>query len=210
MAERRILSRVTSLFYGESMTEHPEAEVIAAYLSDGLPAPDRARLEAHLAECRPCRQEVTSARRLLETGSPRSRWPMVVPAAAAAVLLLALLGRGLVSPLPEEDTVRAGGEAEGADGVPSIQVVNPADGDTVARDGILFAWAGQAGRPLYRLTLTDAGGRAVWMGDTSDTTLTLPATVTLAPGRTYFWYVDALDSAGRTLTTGTRTFSTQP
>ena len=192
------------------MTQHPETEEIAAYLSDALPPPARATLEAHLAGCRPCREEVTSARQLLETRALRNRWPVMVPAAAAAVLLLALLGRGLVSPLPVEDTVRAGGEADGADGVPSIHVLSPREGGTVARDGILFAWAGQAGRPLYRLTLTDASGRAVWMGDASDTTLALPATVTLAPGRTYFWYVDALDSAGRSLTTGTRTFSTRP
>lgn len=201
---------MTDLFSGEPMTDHPATEAIAAYLDDSLPAPDRATLEAHLAWCRPCRQEVTSARRLLETRALRSRWSMMVPVAAAAVLLLALLGRGLLSPLPVEDTVRAGGEAEGADGVPSIQVLSPADWDTVGRDAILFAWAGQAGSPLYRLTLTDAGGRALWVQDTTNTTLTLPVSVTLAPGRTYFWYVDALDSAGRSLTTGTRRFSTAP
>lgn len=201
---------MTDLFYGESMTQHPETEEIAAYLSDGLPAPDRATLEAHLAECRPCRQEVTSARRLLQTRSLRSRWPIMVPAAAAAVLALTILGRGVLSPGIGEEVVRAGGEANEAEAVPSIQVLSPAGGDPVAGHAILFVWAGQTGQPLYRLTLTDAGGRAVWMGDTSDTTLALPATVTLAPGRTYFWYVDALDSAGRSLTTGTRRFSIAP
>lgn len=192
------------------MTQHPETEEIAAYLSDALPPPARAALEAHLVSCRPCRQEVTSARRLLEARSTRRGWSIMVPAAAAAVLALAILGQAVLPPRVEEEVVRGAGEATEAEAVPSIQVLSPAGQGTVGREGILFAWVGQAGRPLYRLTLTDAGGRAVWMGETSDTTLALPATITLVPNRSYFWYVDALDSAGHTLTTGTQTFATQP
>jgi hypothetical protein len=192
------------------MSEHPETEAIAAYLNDGLPAPDRATLEAHLAECRPCRQEVTSARRLLEPRSLRSSWSFTVPAAAAAILALALLGRGFLAPPVEEEVVRGSGQARDADVAPSIRVLSPTDENIIAGHPILFAWTGQMGRPLYRLTVTDGSGRAVWSQDTNDTTITLPAGVSLAPGRTYFWYVDALDSAGRSLTTGSRRFSIAP
>jgi hypothetical protein len=192
------------------MTEHPETEEIAAYLSDGLSAPDRATLETHLASCRLCRQEVVSARRLLKTGLLRSRWSMMVPAAAAAVLALALLSRGVFWPPAEREAVRGGGAADEIETAPSIQVLSPADEETIAGPGVLFVWAGQPGRPLYRLTLTDGSGHALWIRDTADTTTALPAAVTLARGHTYFWYVDALDAAGRSLTTGTRTFSTRP
>jgi putative zinc finger protein len=192
------------------MTEHPPAEAIAAYLSDGLPAPDRATIEAHFAECRACRQEVTSARQLLQPGLFRSRWSMVVPAAAAAVLALALLGRGVLRPPVEQEAVRGSEAANEVEAAPSIQVLRPMNEATVAGRAVAFAWAGQPGRPLYRLILTDGSGRALWSKDTNDTTVTLPAGITLTPGRTYFWYVDGLDSAGRTLTTGTRTFSIQP
>jgi hypothetical protein len=192
------------------MTEHPPAEAIAAYLCDGLPAPDRSALEAHLASCRPCRTEVTSARQLLEHHSVRRRWQMIVPAAAAAVLAIVLLGHGVLRPPVDREVVRGSKAANGVEVASSIQVLSPTNEATVPVRAVPFAWVGQPGRPLYRLILTEASGRAVWTQDTNDTTVTLPASVTLAPGRTYFWYVDALDSAGRTLTTGTRTFSTQP
>ena len=91
-----------------------------------------------------------------------------------------------------------------------LRALAPADRDTVAPGGLVFVWARQAGRPLYRLTLTDGSGRAVWLRDTSDTSLSLPADVLLESHKTYFWYVDALDDAGRSLTTGTRRFTSAP
>jgi hypothetical protein len=135
---------------------------------------------------------------------------MIVPAAAAAVLALALLGRGLFRPPVEQEAVRGSEAANGVEAAASIQVLSPRNEATVAGRAVPFAWVGQPGRPLYRLILTESSGRAVWSQDTNDTTVTLPARITLAPGRTYFWYVDALDSAGRTQTTGTRTFSIHP
>ena len=192
------------------MTQHPETEELAAYLSDALPPPTRALLETHLAGCRPCRREVTSARRLLESRPLWGRWPIVVPAAAAAALALAILGQGVLSPRGEEEILRGVGEATEAEAVPSIQVLSPIDKDTVAGHATLFIWAARPGRPLYRLTLTDGNGHALWVRDAIDTALVLPDSVTLASGRTYFWYVDALDAAGRSLTTGTQRFSVQP
>ena len=201
---------MTDLLYGEPMTQHPGTEEIAAYLSDGLTPLDRTRVEAHLAECRTCRQEVVSARRLLQSRSVRSRWSMMVPAAAAAVLALAILGRGFLSRPVDRDIVRGAGTASEVESAPSIQVFSPADGSTLAGRAILFAWAGQPGRPLYRLTLTDGSGHALWIRDTADTTIALPASVSLPPTHRYFWYVDALDSDGQSLTTGTRTVSIRP
>ena len=63
---------------------------------------------------------------------------------------------------------------------------------------------------LYHLTLTDPAGHALWLHETSDTAVAPPPNVSLTPGRTYYWYVDALDAGGSSLTTGTRRFMLGP
>ena len=200
---------MTDPFSGEPMSPHPATEAIAAYLSGTLSPPEQNTLETHLARCRPCRQEVTSARRLIGSHPPRGRWLWVAPAAAAAVLAVVLLGRWPRAPGPVNEPVRSGEEAGPGEAL-RLRALAPADRDTVSARGLVFTWASQAGRPLYRLTLTDGSGHAVWLQDTSDTTLALPAKVSLDLGRTYFWYVDALDADGRSLTTGTLRFTISP
>ncbi len=183
---------------------HPSAEDLAAYLSGGLSETDRHGLEAHLSACLGCRREVTTASRLLRTRPGGRPWRVVLPIAAAAVLALVLLvPRSRTSP----ETVRA--PNDGREGAPSIVATSPADGDTVAA-AIVFAWHPQLGELLYRLTLTDRTGRGIWTTDTSDTTLVLPPGVRLDRGGRFFWYVDALDGEGRSLTTGTQSFWTSP
>jgi len=98
----------------------------------------------------------------------------------------------------------------GSEGTPGLRALAPVDRDTVEGSGLAFAWSSQPGRSLYRLTLTDASGRALWLRDTPDTTLALPVDVSLSGGVTYFWYVDALDADGRSVTTGTRRFTIAP
>lgn len=192
---------------GEPVSEHPASEEIAAYLSDALTASDRAQLEAHLADCRSCRHEVTAARRLLRVPASRNRLRWAVPAVAAA----ALAGIVVVSSSPDMPFGR-GELVRGEQGTdaPMIQAMSPANGETVDRGAVVFVWRHQIGNPLYRLTLTDGSARVVWTIETSDTTLTLPGDVSLAPGRTYFWLVDALGADGRSLTTGNQRFSTAP
>jgi putative zinc finger protein len=202
---RRIEPR--DLFSGAPMNQHPDTEEIAAYLSHGLPSGGRAKLEAHLASCQACRREVTSARRLLYTGLLRSRWQLLLPAAIAAILAVTLLGRSALAPPLEHPMVRGPGDTDRAQTIPAF---SPLDDATLARASVRFAWASQSGRPLYRLTLTDGSGKALWIQSTVDTLLSLPADVVLDSGRTYFWYVDALDSTGTSLTTGTRRFSVAP
>jgi hypothetical protein len=200
---------VTDPFSGEPMSQHPATEAIAAYLSGTLSPQEQTALETHLARCRPCRREVTTAEHLIRSHPPRTRWLWVAPAAAAAVLAVVLLGRWPRVPDSVNEPVRSGVEA-GPEDVLKLRALAPADRDTVSVRGLVFTWAGQAGRPLYRLTLTDGSGHAVWLRDTSDTTLALPAEVSLDRGRTYYWYVDALDAEGRSLTTGTLRFTSSP
>jgi hypothetical protein len=192
----------------EPVADHPTSEAIAAYLSDALAPPDLAGLEAHLADCRSCRMEVATARRLLRAPSrKRLRWavPASAAAAVAAMVFVSLLPD---SPFSRGEPVRSGDET-GTE-APSIRALSPINGDPVDRGGVVFIWEHQTGSPLYRLTLTDGSARVVWTKETSDSTLRLPAEVSLGPGRTYFWLVDALGADGRSLTTRTQRFSTAP
>jgi anti-sigma factor RsiW len=192
------------------MSPHPATEQMAAYLSGTLSPPEQAAFETHLATCRPCRQEMTSAQRLITSAPSRRRWLLVVaPAAAAAALALVLLYRGPRAAGPADELVREGRDAA-AEGAAALVAFAPADRDTVDGRGLVFIWASPGDRPLYRITVTDGSGRAVWLRSTSDTAAALPADVPLAPGHTYFWYVDALDAGGTSLTTGTHSFTVSP
>jgi Putative zinc-finger len=181
---------------------------MAAYLSGALPSNDRASFEAHLADCRTCRGQVTSARRLLATH--RTRRPLVwaVPLAAAAMLAWLVF---LPSPRqgPPMDALRGRRDSTGADAAAALRVITPANRDTLDRARVAFLWHSAPGQPLFRLTLSDGTGKELWSAETRDTTLVLPTTVFLDPGHTYFWYVDGLGADGRSLTTRTQRFSTR-
>jgi hypothetical protein len=197
---------VTDSFNGEIVGEHPSSEELAAYLSNALTANERAKLEAHLAGCRQCRREVTSARQLLRShGLPTARrW--VVPAAAAAVLAVVLFSS--LRPTRMETSSKRGAEDAAVSAtMPKIRIVSPASGDTVNGGQVVFVWQRAGNELLYRLTLTDASGRTVWTRDTSDTTLTLPASISLGKRQNYFWLVDALGADGTAITTGTHRFT---
>ena len=197
---------MTDSFNGEIVGEHPSSEELAAYLSSALTADERAKLEAHLAACRQCRREVTSARRLLRShrSSTALRW--AVPAAAAAVLAVVLLSPPRSARM-ETSSTRATEDAAVSATMPKIRIVSPASGDTVNGGQVVFVWQRAGSEPLYRLTLTDASGRTVWTRDTSDTTLTLPASISLGKRQNYFWLVDALAADGTAITTGTHRFT---
>jgi len=200
---------VTDSATGETVSEHPTSEAMAAYLGGAMPQGERATLESHLAECRACRHEVTSARRVITRLDLRRRlWRAAPIAAAAAIALLVLVPRrdgGRAN-----DLMRGPDSADASLGRELIGVLTPVNDATVAAGPVVFSWRRAAPRLLYRLTITEAGGAAVWTAETTDTTLTLPGDVRLAPAQTYFWLVDALGPDGRSLTTRTQRFSTPP
>ena len=199
---------VTDFHSGEPLTEHPSAEDVAAYLSGGLPPAARAVLEEHLADCRECRQLVTSARRLLRTHRVPNRLMWLVPPAAAAILAIVLLVR-VPAPVPGgNEPFRS--DSAGPESNLTIAVVAPPEGAVVPAGPIVFVWRAQAGEPLYRVSLGEADGRELWSGETTDTTLPVPAGVALERGRTYYWTVDALGADGRSLTSRARRFLTAP
>jgi anti-sigma factor RsiW len=199
---------VNEFHSGVPVTEHPSAEDIAAYLSGRLAQASSEALEQHLVECAECRQVVTSARRVLRTHrAPRLVW--VVPSAAAAMLLIAILIQVPGSTVGDEP-LRSDSGAAGSESALTIPVVAPRDGEVVSSGSIVFVWRAQNGGPLYRLSLTEASGRQMWSGETTDTTLSMPADVPLDRGQAYFWTVDALGADGRSLTTRSKRFSIAP
>jgi anti-sigma factor RsiW len=184
-------------------TGHPDAEEIAAYISGGLRAGHRETLEAHLAECRECRAEVTTARRILRRPVWRQRL-MVASLAAAAVLVLAVLVPN--PPMEPTDVERAADPGA----APGLVVVSPAGSDPIRRPGLAFTWRSHPGDPRYRITIANSRGETVWSADTGDTTIAPPDSVGLVAGATYFWFVDALDTAGLAVSTGPRTLRVAP
>jgi len=193
---------------GGSSSEHRSPEEIAAYLCDDLLAADRERFQAHLAVCRECRWEVTSAQRLTRT-RPRQTGRSI--ALAAAVLLVAVLltrDMGGIGAGPHREAQRRSTEPAGS--AQAIDIVSPDDGATASTPRVVFAWRGQPGNFMYRLTLSADDGRTLWTADTRDSTLALPSHVVLDRGRRYFWYVDALGSDARSFTSGVHRFSTPP
>jgi hypothetical protein len=149
---------------------------------------------------------VIGGRRLLRSHRPGRRW-LLVPAAAAAILALLLLRPGPTRPTGEEALRADDNQTQES---AALAVVSPVEGDTADVGGPSFIWRAAPGEPLYRLTIADRTGRTLWTGDTPDTTLVPPRALRLDRGSKHFWYVDALDVEGRSVTTGTRSFHTAP
>jgi hypothetical protein len=186
---------------------HLDPDTLAAFVDGALGAADRGRAEAHLAACDTCRHELLAVRQLLASYRPAAqRRRLVVPLAAAAALVLAvglpmLNGGQDTSPMPP---IRR----PGAEAALAVSGLSPRPGSTVMADAPLeFAWGTAEAGSTYRLTVVDSAGALVWSTETGDTTAVLPADIALASGQSYFWYVDALRSDGRSLTSGAQRFS---
>jgi len=196
------LTASDSEFRETEVSDHPSVEAIAAYLSGKMSAEAVVALEAHLSNCRECRTEVTSARRLIkERSSPHRHW--LIPGIAAAVLLIGVL----MKPTGSSHVERAS-RKQSADGRETIALVSPA-GEVGAR-GLVFSWRSAGAEARYALSLSDSAGNAVWESQTSDTSLALPQSIRLLPGSMYLWYVDASAPNGMTATSGVRSFRTTP
>jgi hypothetical protein len=186
---------------------HPTSEAIADFINGRLSQEVRSTVESHFAECRTCRQQVVSARRMLDTYQKRPSRRFAIPAAAAALMLAVFIPR-MISRPSASDALRGRPESS-MEGLSRLTIVSPADDDSIVAGQLMFVWRSQPGRPLFRLTLS-IGAREVWSVSTSDTSAKLPDSVRLFPATNYSWYVDAIDSSGRSLTTATQRFQVKP
>lgn len=190
--------------------EHPSAEKVAAYLDGCLPDDERRAFTDHLARCGQCRREWIAAGDLVmaRRRQRRTQW-LAKSAAAAAVLAVVVAIPWKMGSAPlGVDALRS--DRSAADSAVSIVAISPAQGDTVPARDVVFAWRAHTDDSPYRLSLVDEAGREVWTHDTRDTSVSLPASVSLTPGLLYYWYVDVLDATGRSLSTGLRSFTASP
>lgn len=189
---------------GASQDEHLTDHQLLAFLERTLGPTEQARVEGHLADCLRCRDDLLSTTRVRRARRTRRYATVGIPAAAAAVLALLLLGPATPGRV-QAPRVRAGAEAPAA-----VLIVSPADGATLRATPIVFVWRNVAQSARYRFTLTNTDGDDIWTADVTDTTATLPDTVSLLKTQTYFWYVDVFLPNGTSLTSEVHGFNYTP
>jgi hypothetical protein len=181
MAAREGGSRVTD---AAESTPHLTPEQTAGYLDRVLTGGERAVVEAHLATCIDCRDEVIALRPLLEVKRRGRRlWGSVAlgAAAAAAVILLVLPG-GISGPEPSQHRDPA------LDMAPAVKPRVP---EGPGLRPALLAWSPVAQASRYRATVFDGEGSILFRAEATDSMLQLPDSLRLAPGKPYFWKVEA-------------------
>jgi hypothetical protein len=183
---------------------HLESGEAAAYVDGALARSARSLIEAHLAECEGCRDEVIEVTRLLRTGSWRHRWqlPTGVAAAAAAVVLLVVWPRPAHQPM-ESPEYR---EPALTTTVAPV-VVAPRGVVGVAR---ALVWTAVPHADRYRLNLFDDTGRVVWETQSGDTSALLPDSIRLQPRASYLWKVEAQTGWNRWVSSDLVEFSIGP
>lgn len=166
-------------------------EHLVAALADGtLPRDAHMALLPHLTSCAPCLSAVAAVTATLAAADVRRelaaletrrsrRLRFLVPAAAAAVLLVSL-PRVFSEPDPHRGAAVTAGDLPVA--------VSPA-GD--AASGAPLVWLSWPGARVYRVVLFGGSGEVLFEHVTGDTTTVVPDSITLVPGREYLWRVDA-------------------
>jgi anti-sigma factor RsiW len=178
------------MMHGETGARHLTVEDVAAYADRGLAAPERARVEEHLAACGECRAEIVAVARLTRSLAARRRWVATAPLAAAAAVLVLLFGPWQRPPDWSLPRLR-----------------EPAVTSTVAptpiapRGGVAtlpaLTWSSVPRADRYQVTLFDQNGSVVWETHTADTTVAVSDSVKLVAGVPHYWKVAARTELGR-------------
>lgn len=178
-----------------------DPEIVAALAEGSLDADARARALHHVAQCASCRRAVASVAEALVDGpitheidivdgrrrrSRRVLLGIVVPVAAAVAALFLL--RSPLAPLRVSGDDSAMPHRGGGDGDTGVILVRPIGTVAAAR---LFDWKRVVGSDQYRVTLFDERGTVLYEVQAADSTLILPDSVLLEPGRPYLWRVQA-------------------
>jgi hypothetical protein len=169
---------------------HLAPDDLAAYLDRTLSAEHRSEVEAHLALCDDCRDELRDIRAILRGAQPKRRrttWvgPAAAAAAAAAIILMIAVPRG---PSPSNTGPAHRDTPVSVDQRPGIGTTEyiPDQPGTY-----LLSWSRIDRADRYRVSIFDTTGTAVWRTETRDTSAILPPSAGIAPGSRYLWRVDA-------------------
>jgi len=187
---------------------HLTPDDVAAFLDHTLSAERRLTVEAHIADCDPCREEIVAISRTVSGSGRRIRRRAVGSGlAAAAVIAFAVLRANSPELASERGaTLRGEFDALQTEGVEKIEVVRPRDEDSLSSVDLRFVWRRAEGDASYSFTLTDGYGDVLWRGQTRDSVISISSEVLLDSGSPYFWYVDALLEEGVSATTGVHEF----
>jgi anti-sigma factor RsiW len=179
---------------------HLDPHEVTGYLEGTVAPAERARLEAHLADCEDCAAELAAVSRLRRPARPMNRLAVAVLAAAAIAIIV--VGRTLDRRAGDE------GPRERGDSVAqTVNVIAPAEG-AVLRSPPAFVWSKVQGAATYRVSVTRPDGDSVWAVSLRDTVARAPDAALTAG--TYYWFVDALLSDGRSMAGKAREFRIGP
>lgn len=188
----------------EGEVAHVTTDEFAAYVDGAVSSDERIRIDGHLASCLSCAEELLAVSRLTKRSATRRYIKIVLPAAAAAAIVLVLVNPSNTI-VPTDPVLRDG--ADVTETTVPVEVVTPSSGQQIKRDELRFIWRSLGNQTNYRFTLTTAEGEAIWTTDTADTALAVPSTLSIEPNLSYIWYVDALLLDGTAATTGIRRFT---
>jgi anti-sigma factor RsiW len=191
---------------------------VARLLQDRQPARSGSELPADRlhdpAAGRPAREPRAGDRAGVEgpaAAPPPRRRAWLRPAGAAGLLAAAALAALILvdgDGSPAGEPARPDQQRFGEETLAVLQTHAPADGSVVSRDELRFTWADH-GTASYRISLTREDGGLAWTQTVADTSVVLPPEVELPPGRTLFWYVDAIGT-GIVARTGVKSFVVAP
>ena len=186
---------------------HLSADQLAAHLERRLYGSEREAVVAHLVQCADCRCEYVAAGEVV--GAARRNWIGLragIGLAAAAVVIATVIPRAV--PRPEATVTRdvSTQRVAAPDVSVPIRLAAPADGERLTGVDVRLSWHAHGNDVLYRVIVqTDVGG-VVWKSETRDTTSTLPPSVQLTGGATYYWIVYALNADGLSARSPTNAF----
>lgn len=189
----------------EELDRHLEAATVAAYVDAALPVAERAAIDAHLALCEECRAEILDVSRILDGARNRRRtlrgnrrlWLSVGAAAALALIwLVPDLVRQPDRVYREETVTRTPAPLPRAP-------IGPVDSVPA------LIWSRVPRTTDYRVRLYDSAGTVVWETQTGDTVAPLPPSLVVAPGRAYYWRVEARSGFDRSASSELTGFSTR-
>jgi hypothetical protein len=69
-------------------------------------------------------------------------------------------------------------------------IMFPDDGATVIDPATRFRWTSVGESMVYKFSLLRETGAVVWSNDVRDTSIALPSSIVLQPGKTYLWRVE--------------------
>ena len=158
---------------------HGSEDERIATIDDALAHPESAReLELFRA--------VAANRRRASRGVPWRAMPLFIAAAAALAIVVVPTAR---------DVFRNESAAILRDVSPEAVLIDPPE-ESAPEASRVFRWRGVPGARAYALEILTASGTAVFTTRTTDTTVTLPQDVVLAPGVEHRWWVTSELSDG--------------